>query len=77
MSQTNMQAISDVLYRVIAFKKIRKATRIDDDTFRKLLEIYSCNVLMPTDKECHRQKDGLTMGCQPAPLLAKWLDEQN
>ena len=50
----------------------RKYTKlpVGEDTFKQLLEICSCNVLMLTNEGYYRQKDGLAMGRPPAPLLA-------
>ena len=44
------------------------------DTFIKLLELCSTNVMMLTHEGYYIQKDGLAMGSPPAPLLANiWL----
>ena len=43
-------------------------------TFKKLLELSTCNVLMLTHDGYYRQRDGLAMGSPPAPPLANgWL----
>ena len=69
MSHTNKQYRTYCAELLYSRKYVKPP--VDEDMFRKLLEICSCNVLMPTNKGYHRQKDGLTMECQPAPLLAK------
>ena len=43
---------------------------IDKETFRALLKISSCNVLMSTNDGYYQQIDGLAMGSPPAPMLA-------
>ena len=49
---------------------------IDKETFRALLEISSCNVLMSTNDGYYQQIDGLAMGSPPAPMLANgWLSK--
>ena len=49
---------------------------VDENTFRQLLEICSCNVLMLTADGYYRQEDGLAMGSPPAPLLANgWMNK--
>ena len=47
---------------------------VSKDTFKKLLRIYTCDVLMLTHDGYYRQKDGLAMGSPLAPPLANgWL----
>ena len=47
---------------------------VDKQTFKELLELCTCNVLMQTHDGFYRQTDGLAMGSPPAPLLANgWL----
>ena len=47
---------------------------VNKPTFKKLLEIATCNVLMLTHDGYYRQRDGLAMGSPPAPPLANgWL----
>ena len=46
---------------------------VSKDTFKKLLAISTCDVLMLTHDGCYRQKDGLAMGSPPAPPLANAL----
>ena len=49
---------------------------VDEDTFKQLLEICSCNVLMLTNEGYYRKKDGLALGSPPAPLLANgWMSK--
>ena len=44
------------------------------DTFKKLLKMSTCDVVMLTHDGYYRQKDGLAMGSPPAPPLANgWL----
>lgn len=51
-----------------------KKPPVDINTFRKLLEICSCNVIMLTHDGYYKQTDGLAMGSPPAPLLANgWM----
>ena len=53
-----------------------KKPPVDKDTFKKLVEICSCNVLMLTHDGYYRQKDGLAMGSPPAPMLAnRWMSK--
>ena len=47
---------------------------VSKETFKKLLKISTCDVLMLTHDGYYRQKDGLAMGSPPAPPLANgWL----
>ena len=47
---------------------------VDKETFKELLKLCTCNVLMQTHDGFYRQTDGLAMGSPPAPLLANgWL----
>ena len=47
---------------------------VSKETFKKLLTISTCDVLMLTHDGYYRQKDGLAMGSPPAPPLANgWL----
>ena len=49
---------------------------VDQDTFRKLVELCSCNVVMLTNDGYYTQVDGLAMGSPPAPQLANgWLSK--
>ena len=48
---------------------------VNKATFKKLLEIATCDVLMLTHDGYYRQRDGLAMGSPPAPPLANgWLN---
>ena len=40
------------------------------ETFKELLELCTCNVVMKTRDGFYRQVDGLAMGNPPAPLVA-------
>ena len=44
---------------------------VSKDTFKKLLRISTCDVLMLTHGGYYRQNDGLTMGSPPAST--KWV----
>ena len=47
---------------------------VDKATFKELLELCTCNVVMKTHDGFYRQVDGLAMGSPPAPLIANaWL----
>ena len=47
---------------------------VDKETFKELLSLCTCNVVMKTHDGFYRQVDGLAMGSPPAPLLANgWL----
>lgn len=47
---------------------------VDKETFKTLLELCTCNVVMKTHDGFYRQTDGLAMGSPPAPLMANgWL----
>ena len=47
---------------------------VDKETFKELLELCTCNVLMQTHDGFYRQTDGLAMGSPPASFLANgWL----
>ena len=47
---------------------------VDKDTFVKLAEMSSLNVIMSTHHGYYKQTDGLAMGSPPAPYLANiWL----
>ena len=49
---------------------------VSKETFIKLTELCSLNVLMLTPRGYYRQKDGLAMGSPPAPYLANgWLSQ--
>ena len=49
---------------------------VDKETFKSMLEISSCNVVMLTHEGYYRQVDGLAMGSPPAPLLANgWMSK--
>ena len=49
---------------------------IDKETFIKLAEISSCDVIMLTSNGLYRQTDGLAMGSPPAPHLANaWMSQ--
>ena len=62
------EAISDCTELLYSGKYTKPP--VGEDTFKQLLEICSCNVLMLTNEGYYRQKDGLAMGRPPAPLLA-------
>ena len=47
---------------------------VDKTTFKELLQIATCNVLILTHDGYYRQRDGLAMGSPPAPPLANgWM----
>ena len=47
---------------------------VDRETFKSMLEICSCDVLMLTHNGYYRQIDDLAMGSPPAPMIANgWL----
>ena len=49
---------------------------VDKQTFKDLLELCTCNVVMKTHDGFYRQIDGLAMGSPPAPLMANaWLSK--
>ena len=49
---------------------------VDRETFVKLAQISSCNILMSTHDGYYRQVDGLAMGAPPAPHFANgWLSQ--
>ena len=49
---------------------------VDKETFKELLRLCTCNVVMKTHNGFYRQTDGLAMGSPPAPLLANgWLSK--
>lgn len=49
---------------------------VDKSTFKELLTICSCDVIMLTNDGYYRQIDGLAMGSPPAPLVANgWLSK--
>ena len=49
---------------------------VDKETFKELLQLCTCDVLMQTHDGFYRQTDGLAMGSPPAPLLANgWLSK--
>ena len=51
---------------------------VDKETFKELLQLCTCNVLMQTHDGFYRQVDGLAMGSPPAPLLANgWLSRHD
>ncbi len=53
-----------------------KQPPVDRETFVKLAEISSCNILMSTHDGYYRQVDGLAMGAPPAPHFANgWLSQ--
>ena len=43
---------------------------VDQETFRELVKLCSCNVIMLTNDGHYTQVDGLAMGSPPAPQLA-------
>ena len=43
---------------------------VDKETFKELLELCTCNVLMKTCNGFYRQTDRLAIGIPPTPLLA-------
>ena len=50
--------------------------QVDQNTFRELTILCSCNVIMSTHDGYYRQVDGSAMGSPPAPLLANgWLSK--
>ena len=51
-----------------------KLPPVNKETFKELLQLCTCDVLMQTHDGFYRQTDGLAMGSPPAPLLANgWL----
>ena len=51
-----------------------KKPPVDKDTFTKLLNVCSKNVIMSSNDGLFRQIDGLAMGSPPAPMLANaWM----
>ena len=51
-----------------------KKPPVDKQTFKELLEICSCNVILLTNEGYYQQIEGLAMGSPPAPLLANgWM----
>ena len=51
-----------------------KKPPVDKETFKELLEMCSCNVIMLTNDGYFQQTEGLAMGSPPAPLLANgWM----
>ena len=49
---------------------------LDKQTFKDLVRLCTCDVLMKTHDGFYRQIDGLAMGSPPAPLLANgWLSK--
>ena len=53
-----------------------KKPPVDKETFVKLVELCTCNVIMLTHDGLYRQIDGLALGNPPAPLLANgWLSK--
>ena len=49
---------------------------VDKQTFKDLVRLCTCDVLMKTHDGFYRQIDGLAMGSPPAPLLANgWLSK--
>ena len=49
---------------------------VDRETFKALVELCSCNVILLSNDTYYRQIDGLAMGSPPAPLLANgWLSK--
>ena len=49
---------------------------VDKETFKELLRLCTCNVVMKTHDGFYRQTDGLAMGSPPAPLIANgWLSK--
>ncbi|XP_066915088.1 uncharacterized protein [Clytia hemisphaerica] len=49
---------------------------VDKETFREMLNICSCDVLMLTHNGYYQQTNGLAMGSPPAPMLANgWLSK--
>ena len=53
-----------------------KKPPVDKETFKALLQICSCNVIMSTNDGYYQQVDGLAMGSPPAPMLANgWMSK--
>ena len=51
-----------------------KLPPVNKETFKTLLQLSTCNVVMLTHDGYYRQRDGLAMGIPPAPPLANgWL----
>ena len=49
---------------------------VSKDTFKELVRLCTCNVVMKTHDGFYRQTDGLAMGSPPAPLIANgWLSQ--
>ena len=49
---------------------------VDKETFIKLAEVASCDVIMLTHNGFYKQVDGLAMGSPPAPHLANaWMSQ--
>ena len=60
----------------LLFNKHKIGLPVDRETFVKLAEIASCNVIMSTHDGFYEQIDGLAMGSPPAPHLANgWLSQ--
>ena len=66
-----IQVCADLLYN-----GINPRPPVSKETFIKLAEISSCNVILSTHDGLYRQVDGLAMGSPPAPHLANgWMNQ--
>ena len=55
-----------------------KLPPVDKDTFKELLQVSTCNVLILAHDGFYRQRDGLAMGSPPAPPLASgWMHKRD
>ena len=66
---TNQMMCTDFLFS----EKYQKPL-VSEETFKKLIKILTCDILMLTHNGYYQQKDDLSNGSPPAPLLANgWL----
>ena len=69
--QEAIDTVADLLY-----SGEHQLPPVDKATFKELLKLCTCDVLMKTHDGFYRQIDGLAMGSPPAPLLANaWLSK--
>ena len=71
--QEAIETVADLLY-----SSEHQLPLLDKATFKELLKLCTCNVLIKTHNGFYQQIDRQAMGSLPAPILANdWLSKRN